>query len=82
LSFLREEATTVHRAGAIGLGGLAGLVMGLRSGWFKRVIYGAAGAGAMTALCYPRESAEITEQAIQISKYYFTIAYNFIYGGM
>jgi hypothetical protein len=82
LSFLREEATTVHRAGAIGLGGLGGLVMGLRSGWFKRTVYGAAGAAAMAALCYPGESAEITEQSLQISKYYFTIGYNFICGGM
>ncbi|PNF40320.1 hypothetical protein B7P43_G05784 [Cryptotermes secundus] len=80
LSFLREEANIVHRAGAIGIGGLGGLVMGLRGGWFKRIIYGAAGAAAMAALCYPRESAEITEQSLQISKYYFTIAYNFIYG--
>lgn len=56
--------------------------MGLRSGWFKRLIYGTAGAAAMAALCYPRESAEIADQSVQITKYYFTIAYNFIYGGL
>jgi hypothetical protein len=56
--------------------------MGLRSGWFRRLIYGTAGATAMAALCYPHESAEIAEQSLQIAKYYFTIAYTFIYGGM
>jgi hypothetical protein len=56
--------------------------MGLRSGWFKRLTYGTAGATAMAALCYPRESAEIADQCVQIAKYYFTVAYNFIYGGM
>jgi len=80
LGFLREEATSVHRAGAIGLGGLAGLVMGLRSGVFKRTFYATAGAAAITALCYPREAAEIADETLQISKYYFIIAYNFICG--
>jgi hypothetical protein len=64
------------------LGGLAGLVMGLRSGLFKRTFYATAGAAAMAALCYPREAAEITDETIQISKYYLIIAYNFICGGM
>jgi hypothetical protein len=56
--------------------------MGLRGGWFRRIIYGTAGAAAMTVLCYPRESAEISDQSLQIAKYYITIMYNFIYGGM
>lgn len=80
LGFLREEATSVHRAGAIGLGGLAGLVLGLRSGLFRRTFYATAGAAAMAAVCYPREAAEITDETLQISKYYFIIAYNFICG--
>lgn len=80
ITFLREEATTVHRAGAIGVGGLAGVIMGLRGGWFRRLLYGTTGAAAMAALCYPHESAEIGEESLQMAKYYFTIVYNFIYG--
>ncbi|XP_069702265.1 MICOS complex subunit MIC27 isoform X1 [Periplaneta americana] len=80
LSFLREEATPIHRAGAIGVSGIAGLIMGLRGGWFKRILYGATGATAMAALCYPRQSAEIANESLQMAKYYFTVAYNFIYG--
>jgi hypothetical protein len=82
LGFLREEATSVHRAGAIGLGGLAGLVMGLRSGFFKRTFYATVGAAAMTALCYPREAADFADETLQTSKYYIIVAYNFICGGM
>ena len=55
--------------------------MGLRGGWFKRLLYGTTGAAAMTALCYPHESAEIGQESIQLAKYYFTIVYHFIYGG-
>lgn len=55
--------------------------MGLRSGVFKRTFYATAGAAAMTALCYPRDAAEIADETLQISKYYFIVAYNFICGG-
>ncbi|KAJ9573530.1 hypothetical protein L9F63_009094, partial [Diploptera punctata] len=80
ITFLREEATTVHRAGAIGVGGLAGIIMGLRGGWFRRLLYGSTGAAAMAAICYPHESAEIGQESLQLAKYYFTIVYHFIYG--
>jgi hypothetical protein len=55
--------------------------MGLRSSVFKRTFYATAGAAAMTALCYPREAAEFADETVQISKYFFIVAYNFIRGG-
>lgn len=78
---MREEDNTAPKAGAIAIGGLAGLILGLRGGFFKRTIYASVGAAAMASLCYPKEAAEYSEIAIEEAKKYVTIGYNFVYGG-
>lgn len=65
------------RMGAIGIGGLAGLVLGLRGRTFKRVMYTSTGALVMAALCYPKKA----EEGLNAAKHYVNVGYNFIYGG-
>lgn len=67
--------------GAISLGGLTGLVFGLRGGWFRRLTYTTTGSLAMAALCYPRQASEASQDAFILTKKYAAITYNFIYGG-
>uniref|UniRef100_A0A336LQL4 MICOS complex subunit n=1 Tax=Culicoides sonorensis TaxID=179676 RepID=A0A336LQL4_CULSO len=78
--YLNEEDNTVPRAGAIAVGGLAGLIFGLRGGFFKRLIYSSVGAGGVASICYPKEAKVYSEQALVEGKKYATIGYNFIYG--
>ena len=65
------------RMGAIAIGGIAGLVLGLRGRKFKRIMYSSAGALSMAAICYPKK----TKEGFDITKHYMNVAYNFIYGG-
>lgn len=44
VDYLRQEDNTLPKAGAIGIGALAGLVFGLRGGFFKKTIYATTGA--------------------------------------
>lgn len=39
LDFLRQEENAIPRVGAVAVGGLAGLIFGLRGGFFKKLIY-------------------------------------------
>ncbi|KAG8226044.1 hypothetical protein J437_LFUL005405, partial [Ladona fulva] len=80
IDFLKEEQNYLPRAGAIGLGGLTGLVLGLRGGFFRRLFYGSIGAGGMASLCYPREAAQYSTEAYQAAKKYAVIGYNFAVG--
>lgn len=67
--------------GAIAIGGLTGLIFGLRGGFFKKTIYATTGALGMASLCYPKEATEYSEVALTEARKYATIAYNFAYGG-
>ncbi|XP_049853882.1 MICOS complex subunit MIC27 isoform X2 [Schistocerca gregaria] len=80
LAFLKEEGNYLPRIGAISLGGLTGVIFGLRGGWFRRLTYGAAGSLAMSALCYPRQASEVSQEALTYAKKYVAVTYNFIYG--
>ncbi|XP_046393007.1 MICOS complex subunit MIC26 isoform X2 [Ischnura elegans] len=80
ISYLKEENNYLPRAGAIGLGGLAGLVLGLRGGFIRRILYGSAGAAAMASICYPNEAAVYSKEAVQNVKKYALIGYNFVNG--
>ncbi|XP_049822957.1 MICOS complex subunit MIC27 isoform X2 [Aethina tumida] len=80
VDFLRKEENTVPRAGAIAIGALAGLILGLRGRWFKRTIYSTAGGLAMAAVCYPKEAAEYSQVGLDEAKKYVTIGYNFVQG--
>lgn len=77
LDYLREESNIMPRVGAIGVGGLTGLILGLRGRTFKRLAYSSTGALAMAALCYPRKA----EEGFNMAKHYVNVGYNFIYGG-
>lgn len=81
IEYLRKEDNTLPKAGAIGIGGLTGLIFGLRGGFIKRALYATTGALGMAAICYPKEAAEYSKIGVTESKKYLTIAYNFAYGG-
>ncbi|XP_066143212.1 MICOS complex subunit MIC27 isoform X2 [Euwallacea fornicatus] len=80
VDYLRQEDNTLPKAGAIGIGALTGLILGLRGGIFKRTIYATTGILGMASVCYPKEAAEYAEISIIEGKKYLTIAYNFAYG--
>ncbi|KAL6431402.1 hypothetical protein ACFW04_007201 [Cataglyphis niger] len=76
LDYLRAESNTMPRMGAIAIGGLAGLVLGLRGRTFKRLVYCSTGALATAAICYPKKA----EEGLDTAKHYITVGYNFVYG--
>lgn len=79
--YLSEESDESVRMGAVGVGVIAGYLMGLRGGFFKRMIFAGTGGMAMSALCYPQETYELSQKGLQETKKYVKIAYNFVYGG-
>ena len=80
LDYLNEEDNKIPRVGAIAIGGLAGLIFGLRGGLFKKLIFTSVGAGGVASLCYPKEAEIYAQKGIFESKRYATIGYNFVYG--
>lgn len=78
--YLNQEDNSVPRAGAIAMGGLAGMIFGLRGGFFKKLVYTSVGAGGIASICYPKEAKVYTELALVEGKKYATIGYNFVYG--
>ncbi|XP_053680526.1 MICOS complex subunit MIC27 [Anopheles nili] len=78
--YLHQEDNTMPRVGAIAIGGLAGLIFGLRGGFFKRVIYTSIGAGGVASICYPQEAEMYAQHGLVEAKKYATIGYNFVYG--
>jgi len=65
------------RMGAIAIGGIAGLILGLRGRKFKRIMYSSMGALSIAAICYPKKA----EEGFDMAKHYVNVSYNFIYGG-
>lgn len=82
IKYLRQEDNTTPKAGAIAIGGLTGLIFGLRGGLIKRVVYTTTGALAIAAICYPKEASEYSKDTLCEARKYATIAYNFAYGGI
>lgn len=78
--YLHQEDNTMPRVGAIAIGGLAGLIFGLRGGFFKRIIYTSIGAGGVGSVCYPQEAEMYAQHGLVEAKKYATIGYNFVYG--
>lgn len=66
---MQEEDNTLPRVGAIAVGGLAGVVFGVRGGFFRKLFYASIVGGGVASVCYPRDA-----------KKYATVAYNFAYG--
>lgn len=79
--YLSEESDDTTRMAAVGVGALAGFVLGLRGGFIRRLFYSGLGAYGMSAVCYPKQTKEYTQSAIKEGRIYATIAYNFVYGG-
>ncbi|XP_049535471.1 MICOS complex subunit MIC27 [Anopheles darlingi] len=78
--YLNQEDNTMPRVGAIAIGGLAGLIFGLRGGFFKRLIYTSIGAGGVASVCYPQEAEMYAQHGLVEAKKFATIGYNFVYG--
>jgi MICOS complex subunit MIC27 len=68
-NYLQEEDNTLPRAGAIAVGSLAGVILGVRGGFFRKLFYASITGSAVASVCYPREA-----------KKYATVVYNFAYG--
>lgn len=77
LDYLREETNVLPRIGAVGVGGLSGLILGLRGGKFKKLVYSSTGALVVASICYPKQAQE----GMSLAKHYINIGYNFVYGG-
>uniref|UniRef100_U5ER15 MICOS complex subunit n=1 Tax=Corethrella appendiculata TaxID=1370023 RepID=U5ER15_9DIPT len=80
VDYLNEEDNSAPRIGAIAIGGLAGLIFGLRGGFIRRVLYTSIGAGGIASICYPKEAEIYFQHGLAESKKYATISYNFVYG--
>ncbi|KAJ8679785.1 hypothetical protein QAD02_015572, partial [Eretmocerus hayati] len=76
LDYLREETNVMPRIGAVGVGGLSGLILGLRGGKFKKLVYSTTGAITVASICYPKQAQE----GVTLAKYYINVGYNFLYG--
>ncbi|XP_076378159.1 MICOS complex subunit 26/27 isoform X1 [Megalopta genalis] len=76
IDYLQDEANILPRAGAVGIGGLSGLILGLRGGLFKKFFYTTTGASIVGVICFPKEAKE----ALNAIEHYGQISYNFIYG--
>ncbi|XP_046813095.1 MICOS complex subunit MIC27 [Vespa crabro] len=76
VEYLQEENNTMPRFGAIGIGGLTGIIFGLRGGFLKKLIYTSTGALSIAAICYPKKA----EESLEYAKHYANVSYNFIYG--
>ncbi|XP_034182890.1 MICOS complex subunit 26/27 isoform X3 [Osmia lignaria lignaria] len=76
IDYLQDEANLMPRIGAVGIGGLSGLVLGLRGGMFKRLLYTTTGAGIIGCICFPKEA----KQTLNRVEHYGNISYNFVYG--
>lgn len=78
--YLNEEDKTMPRVGAVAIGGLAGLIFGLRGGFIRRLLYTSVGAGGVASVCYPQEAEMYAQHGLVEAKKYATIGYNFVYG--
>ncbi|KAH8382104.1 hypothetical protein KR009_001898 [Drosophila setifemur] len=80
IDLLNEPQNSLHRSGAIVVGGLAGFIFGARGGFIKKVVYTGIGAGAVASLCYPRQAEENCRVVLYEGRKIFAVAYNFVKG--
>ncbi|XP_069174865.1 fap1 adhesin-like isoform X2 [Procambarus clarkii] len=82
VDYITDEENILPRAGAITVGGLAGLVIGARKkgGFFKKVLYTSTGIVSAASLCYPRQAYQISQNMYGNAKDYAAIGYNFVVG--
>ncbi|KAH8268296.1 MICOS complex subunit Mic27 [Drosophila bipectinata] len=77
---LNEPQNSLHRSGAIVVGGLAGFIFAARGGFIKKVVYTGIGASAVASLCYPRQAEENCRVVLYEGRKIFAVAYNFVKG--
>lgn len=65
--YITEENSVVPRTVAIASGGLAGLLLGIRGGKFKKIVYTSFGAGAVASACYPSQAKEYASKGYEIA---------------
>jgi hypothetical protein len=75
LAYLTDEANILPRAAVITAGGLTGLLIGARGGFFKKLTYTSIGMISMASLCYPRQAVVVSQDLYKIGKYYTILAY-------
>ncbi|XP_011506172.1 PREDICTED: MICOS complex subunit MIC27 [Ceratosolen solmsi marchali] len=75
-NYLKDESNTLPRIGAVGVGGLSGLILGLRGGKLKKLVFSSTGALVVGSICYPNKF----ENGCKFIKYYVTVGYNFVRG--
>ncbi|ALC45351.1 CG5903 [Drosophila busckii] len=80
IDILNEPQNSLHRSGAIVVGGLAGFIFAARGGFIKKVVYTSIGAGAVASLCYPRQAEENVRVVLYEGRKIFAVAYNFVKG--
>ncbi|XP_059486299.1 MICOS complex subunit MIC27 isoform X2 [Neocloeon triangulifer] len=80
LEYLRQEENDIPRVGAVAMAGMAGLIFGLRGGFFRKIFYMSTASTGMAALCYPNQAIEISKDLVVNSKKYALIGYNFVKG--
>ncbi|XP_055856546.1 MICOS complex subunit MIC27 [Episyrphus balteatus] len=80
IDYLNEPDNTMPRVGAIAIGGVAGLILAVRGGFFKKIIYTGIGAGGIASLCYPKEAEKFAQQGLIETRKGYVIAYNFVKG--
>ncbi|CAG2114551.1 unnamed protein product [Medioppia subpectinata] len=66
--YISSEGNTVAKAAVITGGGLLGLLIASRKGFFKKVFYTTAGLTAGSAACYPTEAKELSQIGFFIVK--------------
>ncbi|XP_055903444.1 MICOS complex subunit MIC27 [Eupeodes corollae] len=80
IDYLNQPDNTMPRVGAIAIGGVAGLILAVRGGFFKKIIYTGIGAGGIASLCYPKEAEKFAQQGLVETRKGYVIAYNFVKG--
>ncbi|EDV92565.1 MICOS complex subunit MIC27 [Drosophila grimshawi] len=80
IDFLNEPQNSIHRSGAIVVGGLAGFIFAARGGFFKKILYTTIGAGTVASLCYPHQAEDNVRIVLYEGRKIFAVAYNFIKG--
>ncbi|XP_017753553.1 PREDICTED: MICOS complex subunit MIC27-like [Eufriesea mexicana] len=75
VDYLQDNDNYIPRLGAVGIGGLSGLVLSLRGGKLKRLVYTSTGASIIGCICFPKEMKQVVDKM----EHYMSIGYNFIY---
>lgn len=75
---LRQEKNGMLRTGFVAGGGLVGLLVAVKKGKFKKLIYTTAGVSTACYIAFPKES----EEATKVIKRYSIVSYHFINNGL